>query len=538
MTAAWMENLELLAEAPDGIKKLRELILELAVRGKLVPQDSSDEPASELLKRIAAEKARLVKEGKIKNQKALADIGEEEKPFELPEGWEWMRLAQGIIKLTDGEHISPPKALSGMPLLTAKDVTDAGVIFESTQFVTYENGFKYRKRCDPDRGDVLICSRGTIGRCAAIETDRIFCIMGSVILLKPSSSTSYKYLLRYLQSPLAQQWMRGNSSATAVPALYLKDVANCLIPFPPLPEQHRIVAKVDELMALCDRLEARQQDAQAAHARLVQALLDSLTQARDAEEFEDNWRRLAGQLELVLTTDESTDAVKQAVLRLAFSGRLLGRPFADMGDGETTMPDDWREVQIADIADVGTGSTPARTNPAYFDPPEFPWVTSGETSAARINATAQHVSARALAETNLTIYPPGTLIVAMYGQGKTRGQVSELAIKACTNQACAAIQLKDLSPVHRQYVKYFFEKSYDELRDLAAGGAQPNLNLGKIKSMRIPLPSLAEQHRIVAKVTELLALCDQLKAKIAAARAKQAQLAEALVKQAVATAAG
>lgn len=326
-------------------------------------------------------------------------------------------------------------------------------------------------------------------------------------------------------------WLRAGG---AQPFIKVGETLARPIPVPPLQEQHRIVAKVDELMALCDRLEARQQDAEAAHARLVQALLDSLTQARDADEFQACWQRLAEQLELVLTTNESVDAVKQAVLRLAFSGRLMGGAFARTGERQTALPDGWREVQIADIAVVGTGATPARTNPAYFDPPEFPWVTSGETSAALIDATAQRVSARALAETNLTIYPSGTLIVAMYGQGKTRGQISELAINACTNQACAAIQLKDSSPVHRQYVKYFFEKSYDELRELAAGGAQPNLNLGKIKSTLIPLPPLEEQRRIVAKVTELLALCDQLKARIGAARAKHAQLAEALVAEAVA----
>lgn len=161
MTALLTESLPLLAGAPNGIKKLRELILELAVRGKLVPQDLSDEPASELLKRIAEEKARLVAEGKIKKPKPLAEIAEDEKPFELPRGWQWFRLAKGVIKLTDGEHLSPPKAPSGMPLLTAKDVTDSGVLFESTQFVTVENGLKYRERCNPDRGDILICSRGT-----------------------------------------------------------------------------------------------------------------------------------------------------------------------------------------------------------------------------------------------------------------------------------------------------------------------------------------------------------------------------------------
>ncbi|BBP61594.1 type I restriction endonuclease EcoAI subunit S [Pseudomonas sp. St316] len=566
MTALLTESLQLLAGAPNGTKKLRELILELAVRGKLVPQDPSDEPASELLKRIAEEKARLVAEGKIKKQKPLAEIAEDEKPFELPRGWQWFRLAKGVIKLTDGEHLSPPKAPSGMPLLTAKDVTDSGVLFESTQFVTVENGLKYRERCNPARGDILICSRGTIGRCAAVETDQVFCLMGSVILVKPSVNTFYRYMLRYLQTTLAQLWMLGASSATAVSALYLKDVANCLVPLPPLAEQHRIVAKVDELMALCDRLETQQAGAESAHAQLVQALLDSLTQTSDATELATNWDRLAEHFHTLFTTESSIDKLKQTLLQLAVMGKLVPqepsdepankllrrisedkarlveegklkkqRPPAQITEAEKSfeLPEKWEWVRLEEIAQVGTGATPLRTNPKYFAPATINWVTSGETSQDYIHESEQKVAPLALTETNLTVYPPHTLIVAMYGQGKTRGQISELLIDACTNQACAAIQLLDQNESHRKFVKYFFVKSYDDIRLLAAGGAQPNLNLGKIKETVLPLPPVIEQHRIVAKLDQLMILCDQLKARLTQARQLNEQLASTLVERAL-----
>lgn len=478
MSADVIEQISLVADAPDGFTRLRALIYALATEGRLVP--GADHAEQTTLGRVAT-----------------FEMGQ------APPGSECNKDGVGTVFVKTGEF--------GKRYPEVREWTT--------------NPLKFAKR-----GDVLICVVGaTVGKLnLAID-----CAIGrSVAAVRPSARLTTDYL--YIALVPFTLRLREQSRGSAQGVIGKSELSAVSIRVPDVDEQHRIVAKVDELMALCDRLEARQQDAEAAHARLVQALLDSLTQARDADEFQACWQRVAGQLELVLTTNESVDAVKQAVLRLAFSGRLLGGTLVRTGEPQTALPDGWRELQLADIAVVGTGATPARTNPAYFDPPEFPWVTSGETSAALINATAQRVSAQALAETNLTIYPPGTLVVAMYGQGKTRGQVSELAIEACTNQACAAIQLKDPSPAHRQYVKYFFEKSYDELRELAAGGAQPNLNLGKIKSTLIPLPPLEEQRRIVAKVTELLALCDQLKARISAARAKYAQLAEALVAQAVA----
>jgi len=489
-----LENVALLAEAPWGVAQLRRLVQDLAIVGRLIPGAQADR-------------------------------------------WPTLRLADLVVSFQNG--VSSRGESEGLPVtvLRLADIRNGRVAHDDLRQLTLDQSViqKYLLAA----GDVLVIrvngSADLVGRFIVCESSFGLYCDHFIRLRLDTARIDARYLKLIGDCTATRISIQGLFVSTAgqktVNQTHIGSIAFSL---PPLSEQHRIVAKVDELMTLCDRLEARQQDAEAAHARLVQALLDSLTQARDADEFQACWQRVAGQIGLILTTDESVDAAKQAVLRLAFSGRLLGRDLGAAADNPNALPAGWREVQIADIAAVGTGATPARTNPAYFDPPEFHWVTSGETSSGLIDSTAQKVSALALAETNLSLYPPGTLLVAMYGQGKTRGQVSELAINACTNQACAAIQLKDSSPVHRQYVKYFFEKSYDELRELAAGGAQPNLNLGKIKSTLIPLPALEEQHRIVAKVTELLTLCDQLKARIAAARAKHAQLAGALAAQAVA----
>jgi type I restriction enzyme S subunit len=198
------------------------------------------------------------------------------------------------------------------------------------------------------------------------------------------------------------------------------------------------------------------------------------------------------------------------------------------------LPDSWEWVRISTFTRIGTGSTPSRGNPLYYSPAEISWVTSGETQQDFIFETREKISPLALKETNVSVYPIGSLVVAMYGQGKTRGQVSELMIEAGTNQACAVIQFIEQSEAHRKYIKLFYKKAYEELRSNAAGGAQPNLNVGKISLTVIPLPPLAEQHRIVTKVDELMTLCEQLKTKLATAQTLQQQLADTLVQQAVA----
>jgi type I restriction enzyme S subunit len=281
-----LDALAALTTRPDQIKQLRQTILNLAVRGKLVPQDTNDEPASELMRGIAAEKAQLVKAGEIRKEKPTPELKAADIPFEIPLSWRWISLEQLAIKITDGEHLSPNKTTSGMPLLTAVHVTSKGVTFESPQFVSLEDGTKFRMRCDPRRGDILICSRGTIGRCAVVNVDEIFCLMGSVIQFRLPTQCSPSYFNYFLSTDRAQLQMRGMSGATAVKALYLKDIRLCPMPLPPLAEQHRIVAKVDALMALCDRLEASLTTAAGTRRRLLDALLAEALAPANAHEME------------------------------------------------------------------------------------------------------------------------------------------------------------------------------------------------------------------------------------------------------------
>ncbi|MDX7723428.1 restriction endonuclease subunit S, partial [Aeromonas caviae] len=335
---------------------------------------------------------------------------------------------------------------------------------------------------------------------------------------------------------------------------------------PPLAEQHRIVAKVDKLMSLCDQLEQKSEASRAAHQTLVETLLATLTESADSSELAQNWARLAQHFDSLFTTQSSIDALKQTILQLAVMGKLVPqdpndepasalleriaaekarlikegkikkeKPLPPISEEEKpfALPDGWQYERVGTFCLVGTGATPSRTNNKYWESATVNWVSSGETSDLFVSETNEKISALAVKETNVTVYPVGTLIVAMYGQGKTRGQITELLVEAGTNQACAAIVMIEKSENIKNYIKIFFRKAYSEIREQAAGGAQPNLNVGKISTTVIPIPPIAEQHRIVTKVEELMSLCDQLSARLQASQTTQLHLAEALVEGAL-----
>ena len=167
------------------------------------------------------------------------------------------------------------------------------------------------------------------------------------------------------------------------------------------------------------------------------------------------------------------------------------------------LPKGWVGTSVGELATVGTGATPKRGLDRYWNEGDIAWVTSGAVNGGRVSHASEYVTSKALEETNLKLYPPGTLLVAMYGEGKTRGKCAELEITACTNQALAAIQLPDNYPQLRSMLKAFLQRNYDETRLVASGGVQPNLNLNMVRAIRVPLPPLNEQKRIVAKIDAL-----------------------------------
>ena len=260
-----------------GIKKLRELILELAVRGLLVPQNPNDEPASVLLKKIGAEKAKLIKEGKIKKQKPLPPICDDEKPFELPLGWEWVQLKElCILENGDRGKNYPNKSLlvdSGIPFVNAGHLQNGRINKADMTFITDER-FELLKAGKFSEGDILFCLRGSLGKSAIVEDFDKGAIASSLVIVRLYDNLDRYYFHNYFDSPFSYRMIKLYDNGTAQPNLSAADLAKFLAPLPPAKEQHRIVAKVDELMALCDQLKAQINTSQTTQLALADAMAD------------------------------------------------------------------------------------------------------------------------------------------------------------------------------------------------------------------------------------------------------------------------
>ncbi|WP_166365341.1 restriction endonuclease subunit S [Pseudomonas akapageensis] len=576
MTALLTGNMPLLSESPNGIRKLRGLILELAACGKLVPQDPSDEPASELLIRMAEEKAQLVAVGKIKKQKSLPEITEEEKPYLLPTSWAWGRLGELTLKITDGTHHSPTNTHSGdYKYISAKNIKSWGIDETEITYVTKEVHQEIFSRCDPNKGDILYIKDGATTGIATINSlDEPFSMLSSVALLKPSMGLHNEYLLRAMTSPFFYREMRAGMTGVAITRITLAKLNNAIIPLPPLAEQHRIVAKVDELMALCDRLETQQADAESAHARLVQALLDSLTQASDAADFAASWQRLAEHFHTLFTTESSINALKQTLLQLAVMGKLLrqkadegqaidwlGRikrekarlveagflkkskknPGECSGEENSTIPSSWCWVTLTDITlGMDSGWSPAcESNPS----PNIDVWGVLKTTAVQVMQYLQeenkelpaHLEPRPDAEVRA-----GDILFTR------AGPTNRVGISCLVESTRPRLMISDkiirFHPVEAgAYGRYIAlclntgnTANYLERAKSGMAASQVNISQEKLKLTPIPLAPLPEQHRIVAKVDQLMSLCDQLKTRLTQARQLNEQLASTLVEQAIA----
>lgn len=254
--------------------KLRQAILSEAVQGKLVSQDPNDEPASELLERIYKEKEKLIKEGKIKKQKPLPQISEDEILYELPNGWGWVRLGDICFQITDGTHHTPRYVQRGIPFLSVKDLSKGKLDFSNSKFISLEEHKELVKRCNPQYMDLLLTKVGTTGIAKLVDTKEQFSIFVSVALLKYSQKYIYPYYLEHLiNSPFVKTQSEEGTEGVGNKNLVLRKIINFLVPLPPLAEQKRIVEKVDKLMAYCDALEKQVKENQANSKQLMEAVL-------------------------------------------------------------------------------------------------------------------------------------------------------------------------------------------------------------------------------------------------------------------------
>lgn len=549
MTALLTDNLPLMAGAPNGIKKLRELILELAVRGKLVPQDPNDEPASELLKRIAEEKKRLAAEGKIKKNKQ-EEYEVTEVHYSIPENWDVASLGQ-VVEIVRGitfpasEKSRTPEPGRVACLRTANvqdEIEWDDLLYIRESFVSREDQY-----IQPH--DIVMSmanSRELVGKVAIIDVEltQKTSFGGFLGVLRPVFIEP-RFVMALLRTPHARSALIDSSSQTTnIANVSLAKLKPLPFAIPPLPEQHRIVAKVDELMALCDRLEAEQAEAKNAHTQLVQALLDSLTQASDATDFATNWQRLAEHFHILFTTESSIDALKQTLLQLAVMGKLVPQDPNDEPASELLR----RIAEERESCVAGRRSAKHTTLPSTDDtektfelPSGWEWV--------RLQQIISVSSGDGLVSANMKVEGG----IPVYGGNGVTGYHDKKNIDKATlvigrvGYYCGSIHLTPASAWitdNALIVSFSEENLYKNflfwllkgtnLKEQENATAQPVISGRKIYPIVLAIPPLAEQHRIVAKVDQLMALCDQLKTSLTQARQLNEQLASTMIEQAVA----
>ena len=257
---------------------LHKAILSLAVQGKLVAQDPEDEPASQLVTSAQEERKRLIEAGKIKRVKVLEDKGNVDEPVAMPENWVSCPLDDIALKITDGEHATPTREDQGHYLLSARNIRDGYIDLSDVDFVGDDEFERIRKRCDPDAGDILLSCSGSVGRVAVVDADNKYAMVRSSALIKHSkANVDSHYLALALRSPHLQQQIERSSKQSAQANLFIDPIRRLIVPLPPLAEQRRIVSKVDQLMALVDRLEAQLAASREAAANLMDAMVVGLT---------------------------------------------------------------------------------------------------------------------------------------------------------------------------------------------------------------------------------------------------------------------
>jgi type I restriction enzyme, S subunit len=545
-----------------GIKKLRELILELAVRGKLVPQDPNDEPASVLLERIAAEKEQLIKDKKIKKQKSLPGITDEEKSLDLPIGWEWARFQAIASYIQRGK--GPKYADSGCAqVVSQKCIQWSGFDLEPARYIEDASLEKYQPERFLQSGDLLWNSTGTgtVGRINLLEYDEEKKLVADshVTVIRPLIMNG-TFLQAYISAPGVQSRIEPDHKAALVSGstnqveLNTGSVIALPIPVPSISEQHRIVAKVDELMALCDQLEQQTESSLDSHNLLVDTLLSTLTDSRNADELSDNWARLADHFETLITTDYAVERLKKTTVQLAVQGNLVPqdsndepasellkriaaekaplikdkkikkqKPLPDITDEEKPfdLPTGWEWTRLGRIIEVTGGS----------QPPKSVFVTQATEGYTRL------IQIRDFKSDNFLTYVPDKfanrplietdIMIGRYGppvfqilKGKT-GTYNVALMKAV--------------PVARSLINgyLFYLLSEPKIQRLVVSesertAGQSGVRKELIYEFPVALPPIEEQHRIVAKVDELMTLCDQLKARLNDAQTTQIRLAEAV----------
>lgn len=552
-----LQQFDLLATAPGGVARLRELILTLAVQGKLVPQNPADEPASALLKRVADKsKVHAAKTSKTSISRKLMPA-----PYELPKSWVWSQLGDIVENMGSGWSPACDDGERTDPLRWAVLRTTAVQIneFRAREHKTLPLKLTPRPEIEVKNGDILITRAGPMNRvgisCWVNNTPSRLMLSDKIVRFH---SIDDEMVPAFIVLALNAGWTKSQieQAKTGMAASQVNisqaDLRSFWLPICSKAEQARIVARVEELMRVCDALEATGQRQAAHHRQLVQTLLGDLT-----ADSHTPWQRVATHFDTLLDRPSAIDALEQTILQLAVRGQLVpqdptdepasallkriraekdrliaagkikrDKPLAPIGEDEQPfeLPSGWEWVPVGSVGVTQTGGTPASNRPEYFDG-NFPFIGPGQIAPEGVVLPPEkHISLIGAAQS--TVAEVGDILMVCIG-----GSIGKCA--AATYVTAFNQQINSIHPVLALSDYVLLAMSSSEFTDVvirtSTGSATPIISRGKWDLLPFPLPPLPEQARIVARVAQLRRLCADLRQRLTQSEATQAALVEALV---------
>jgi type I restriction enzyme S subunit len=484
-------------------EKLRKSILQAAIQGKLTEQLESDEDARDLVAEIEKEKARLIKEGKIKKGKPLPEITEEEIPFEIPENWCWVRLGD-IVRINPRNKIENDILVSFIPMALLDGGYSNSFSYEERLWKQVNSGYTHFANNDVVLAKITPCFQN---RKSAVMKDLINGF---------GAGTTELHVLRPINDLIASEYilylvkteyfigdgvlsMTGTAGQQRVGKEYIK---NFLCPLPPKNEQVRIVNKILELLSEIQKLHDEEEKLEILQKSFPKKMKDSLLQAAIQG-------KLTEQLESFGDAKYLVTEIQNEKARLIKEGKIKKeKPLPEITEDEIPfeIPENWCWVRLGEIGSWVAGATPNRAKKEYYFKGTIPWLKTGDLNDGVISEIPEYITEFALRETSVKLLPKGAVLIAMYGA--TIGKIGMLDLEATTNQACCGCVT--FSGLCNWYLFYFLMSYKTQFIRQGAGGAQPNISREKIVKTLIPLPPLAEQHRIVERLEQLLPFCDAL----------------------------
>ena len=494
-------------------KQLRQKILDLAIRGQLVPQDSNDEPASVLLEKIRTEKQTLIEQKKIKKDKKSSYITcdlspyqkytehfadgsskdiTDEIPFEIPENWAWCNLEQICEFITDGTHQTPKYSESGYIFLSSKNVTTGKINWEEVKYISGELHNILYKRVSPKLDDILLAKNGTTGVAAIVDKDIIFDIYVSLAILRPFKKyINSKYLLHIINSNTIKNQFNKGLKGIGVPNLHLEQIRKVIFPLPPLSEQRRIVEKIEELLALVDDLETNKTDLQ---SYIKQAKSKVLEMA------------VRGELVPQDSNDEPASVLLERIKKEQKSSKSKGKTTEHNTHYEEELlfniPKNWVWCRLGEVCEIIMGQSPKSENISKKGKLEF--------HQGKIFFTSKYIQSSESYTNEITkIAPKNSVLICV------RAPVGEVNItnrKLCIGRGlCSIVPLQEMSEI---FVYYWTKILKEKFIQKATGSTFTSISMDIIRNEIIPLPPLEEQHRIVEKIEHIFAVLDELEENI------------------------